>query len=247
MEIAEFDQLREALDEEKTVQQNVSEYDQVVINGQPRHILGYLQDFLFPPERSRTLVKLLSGGERNRLLLARLFTRPSNLLVLDEPTNDLDVETLELLESLLIDYQGTVLLVSHDRTFLNNVATSVLSVEPDGKVRESAGGYDDWLRRSVAEAEARAGAAPEPARSAPSVPKEKPRKLGFKERRELEELPRKIEALEIEQSRLHDEMGRPGFYQRDRSEIAQATGRLEEIGRELASAFERWESLEALA
>ena len=220
-----------------------------MINGQPRHILGYLQDFLFPPERSRTMVKLLSGGERNRLLLARLFTKPSNLLVLDEPTNDLDVETLELLESLLIDYQGTILLVSHDRTFLNNVATSVLSVEPDGQVRESAGGYDDWLRRSVLEAEARAEAAPatEPARGAAQAPKDKPRKLGFKEKRELEELPKKIEALEIEQTRLHDEMGSPGFYQRDRSEISRATTRLEEIGRELASAFERWESLDALA
>ena len=247
LEVAYFDQLRATLDEEKTVQQNVSEYDSVVINGQARHIIGYLQEFLFPPERSRTLVRLLSGGERNRLLLARLFTRPSNLLVLDEPTNDLDVETLELLEGLLIDYQGTVLLVSHDRSFLNNVATSVLSVEPDGTVRESAGGYDDWLRRSVAEAEARAGAAPEPSRGPSAVSKEKPRKLAFKERRELEELPKKIEALEIEQGRLHDEMGKPGFYQRDRAEIARATARLEEIGRELAGAFERWESLEALA
>src|ERR1700719_2235501 len=133
--------------------------DTVTIDGQPRHVSGYLRDFLFPPERLQAPVSMLSGGERNRLLLARLFTRPSNLLVLDEPTNDLDVETLELLESLLIDYQGTILLVSHDRTFLNNVATSILSIEPDGKVRESAGGYDDWLRRSVAEAEARAEAA----------------------------------------------------------------------------------------
>ncbi len=247
LEVAYFDQLRAKLDEEKTVQGNVSEYDSVVINGQPRHIIGYLQDFLFPPERSRTPVKLLSGGERNRLLLAKLFTKPSNLLVLDEPTNDLDVETLELLESLLIDYQGTILLVSHDRTFLNNVATSVLSVEPDGQVRESAGGYDDWLRRSVAEVEARTSAAPEPARPGPAPSKGKPKKLGFKEKRELDELPKKIEALEIEQARLHDEMGNPGFYQRERHEIARATARLDAVGRELASAFERWESLESLA
>ena len=153
LEIAYFDQLRATLDEEATVRDNVSGgYDNIVINGQPRHIIGYLEDFLFAPERSRTPVKLLSGGERNRLLLAKLFTKPSNLMVLDEPTNDLDVETLELLESLLIEYQGTVLLVSHDRSFLNNVVTGVLSVESDGQVRESPGGYDDWLRRSVAEA-----------------------------------------------------------------------------------------------
>ena len=246
LEVAYFDQLREALDEEKTVQQNVGEYDQVVINGQPRHIIGYLQDFLFPPERSRTLVKLLSGGERNRLLLAKLFTKPSNLLVLDEPTNDLDVETLELLESLLIDYQGTVLLVSHDRTFLNNVVTSVLSVEPDGKVRESGGGYDDWLRRSEMEAQARAKAAPEPPRGAAAPAREKPKKLGFKERRELEELPKKIEALEAELGRFHEEMASPGFYQRDGAEIARSKARLEAVEADLAAAFERWEALEGL-
>ena len=245
LEIAYFDQLREALDEEKTVQQNVSEYDQIVINGQPRHIIGYLQDFLFPPERSRTLVKLLSGGERNRLLLAKLFTKPSNLLVLDEPTNDLDVETLELLESLLIDYQGTVLLVSHDRTFLNNVVTSVLSVEPDGRVRESGGGYDDWLRRSEMEAEAAAKAAPGPAKAAAPA-REKAKKLGFKEKRELEELPRKIEALEAELGRFHEEMASPGFYQRDGAEIARSKARLEAVEAELAAAFERWEALEGL-
>ena len=247
LEIAYFDQLRATLDDEKTVQQNVSEYDSVVINGQPRHILGYLQDFLFPPERSRTLVKLLSGGERNRLLLARLFTKPSNLLVLDEPTNDLDVETLELLESLLIDYQGTVLLVSHDRTFLNNVVTSVLSVEPDGKVRESGGGYDDWLRRSEIEAEARARAAPEPSRSVAASPREKPKKLGFKERRELEELPRRIEALELEQAQFHDEMASPSFCTSEIGvEIARSKARLEAVEAELANAFERWEALEGL-
>ena len=245
LEIAYFDQLRATLDEEKTVQQNVSEYDSVVINGQPRHIIGYLQDFLFPPERSRTLVRLLSGGERNRLLLAKLFTRPSNLLVLDEPTNDLDVETLELLESLLIDYQGTVLLVSHDRTFLNNVVTSVLSVEPDGRVRESGGGYDDWLRRSEMEAEAGAKAAPGPPKAVEPA-REKAKKLGFKEKRELEELPRRIEALEAELARTHEEMASPGFYQRDRAEIARSSARLEEVERELASCYERWETLEGL-
>ena len=146
--------MKTTLDEEKTVQQNVSEYDTIPINGQPRHVIGYLQDFLFPPERSRSLVKLLSGGERSRLLLAKLFTKPSNVLVLDEPTNDLDVETLELLESLLVEYQRTVLLVSHDRAFLNDVATSTLVIEADGRVKEYDGGYDDYLRQRQAEAPA---------------------------------------------------------------------------------------------
>ena len=247
LEIAYFDQLRDALDEEKTVQQNVSEYDQVVINGQPRHIIGYLQDFLFPPERSRTLVKLLSGGERNRLLLARLFTKPSNLLVLDEPTNDLDVETLELLESLLIDYQGTVLLVSHDRTFLNNVVTSVLSVEPDGKVRESGGGYDDWLRRFEI-----GGRSPGQGRP-----------------RAVQEC-RRTASREAEEARLQGEARAGGAAQEDRgpgsragpvprgdgaapastsangAEIARSKARLEAVEAELATAFERWEALEGL-
>ena len=143
--------MKATLDEEKTVQQNISDYDMIPINGQPRHVIGYLQDFLFAPERSRSLVKYLSGGERSRLLLAKLFTKPSNLLVLDEPTNDLDVETLELLESLLVEYQGTVLLVSHDRAFLNDVVTSTLAIEPDGQVKEYDGGYDDYLRQRSAQ------------------------------------------------------------------------------------------------
>jgi ATP-binding cassette subfamily F protein uup len=201
-----------------------------------------LQDFLFPPERSRTLVKLLSGGERNRLLLAKLFTKPSNLLVLDEPTNDLDVETLELLESLLIEYQGTVLLVSHDRTFLNNVVTSVLSVEPDGQVRESGGGYDDWLRRT--EMEAKAQAKVEVAKGPSAIPKDKAKKLGYKEKRELEELPKKIEKLEAELAQIHEEMANPAFYQRDRAEIARVNARLAEIEDELARYYVRWEALE---
>jgi len=250
LEVAYFDQLRAVLDEDKTVLDNVSGgYDHIVINGQPRHVIGYLEDFLFPPERSRTPVRLLSGGERNRLLLAKLFTKPSNLMVLDEPTNDLDVETLELLESLLIEYQGTVLLVSHDRTFLNNVVTGVLSVEPDGQVRESPGGYDDWLRRSESESES--GSAPAPASrasaSAAAPAKDKTRKLAHKEKRELEDLPKRIEALEIEQARIHDEMAAPSFYQRDGAEIARSKARLAAIEEELAAAFVRWERLEGLA
>ena len=145
LEVAYFDQLKATLNENNTVQQNLSEYDTISINGQPRHIVSYLEDFLFAPERSRTLVKFLSGGERSRLLLARLFAKPSNLLVLDEPTNDLDIETLELLEALLVAYQGTVLLVSHDRAFLNEVVTSTLAIEPDGRIGEYDGGYDDYL------------------------------------------------------------------------------------------------------
>ena len=227
LEVAYFDQLRAALDEEKTVQQNVSEYDQVVINGQPRHIIGYLQDFLFPPERSRTLVKLLSGGERNRLLLAKLFTKPSNLLVLDEPTNDLDVETLELLESLLIEYQGTVLLVSHDRTFLNNVVTSVLSVEPDGRVRESGGGYDDWLRRSEMEAEARSKAAARSRRNPRRRVRlaRRPRSSASRRSASWRNLPKKDRGPRSRtRPKFHEEMASPGYYQQDKAEIARFEG-----------------------
>ena len=248
LEIAYFDQLRAALDEEKTVIDNVSDgYDNVVINGQPRHVIGYLQDFLFAPDRSRTLVKLLSGGERNRLLLAKLFTKPSNLMVLDEPTNDLDVETLELLESLLIDYTGTVLLVSHDRTFLNNVATSVLAVD-DGQIRESAGGYDDWLRRTEAEAAAASAVSQSsPKANAGAAPVAKARKLNNKERRELDELPKTIERLEIEQAQIHAEMADPGFYKQDSAAITRTNSRLATLEADLATAFERWEALEDLA
>ena len=247
LEVAYFDQLRAALDEERTVQDNVGEgYENVVINGQPRHVLGYLQDFLFAPERARTLVRVLSGGERNRLLLAKLFTKPSNVLVLDEPTNHLDVETLELLENLLVDYQGTILLVSHDRTFLNNVATSVLSIDETGRVRESPGGYDDWLRRSEAEAAAaRAASVTTPAPAA-TVAKDKARKASYKERKELEALPGRIDALEREQAQIHEAMAAPEFYQQEFAAIGKVNARLEAIAQELATAFDRWEALDVL-
>ena len=163
LEVAYFDQLRAQLDEDKSVLENVGDgNDTIVFNGKPRHIIGYLQDFLFSPERARSPVRTLSGGERNRLLLARLFTKPSNLLVMDEPTNDLDTETLELLEELLLDYPGTLLLVSHDRTFLNNVVTSTLVLEGEGRVGEYVGGYDDWLRQRRPEPPGRAGKARHP-------------------------------------------------------------------------------------
>jgi ATP-binding cassette subfamily F protein uup len=247
LEVSYFEQMKSALDEEKTVQQNVSEYDSISIGGRDRHILGYLQDFLFPPERSRNLVKYLSGGERSRLLLAKLFTRPSNVLVLDEPTNDLDLETLELLESLLVDYQGTMLLVSHDRAFLNDVVTSTLVIEDDGQVKEYEGGYDDYLRQRSSEVQVEAKRAAESAtKKAPDPLLEQARKPSFKERKELESLPGRIEELERGIRELHEAMAEPSFYRKDRDEITRVKARLENLERDLASAYERWEALEQL-
>ncbi|MFM7318027.1 MAG: ATP-binding cassette domain-containing protein, partial [bacterium] len=191
LQIAYFDQVKESLDDEKTVQQNVSEYDMIRINGQERHIIGYLQDFLFSPERARSQVKYLSGGERSRLLLARLFTQPANVLVLDEPTNDLDLETLELLESLLVDFSGTVLVVSHDRAFVNNVATSTLFIDTDGNVKEYDGGYDDFLRQRPSQLSKETDREKPAKTSAPAptpAAAQGRRKLTYKEQRELEAL-----------------------------------------------------------
>ncbi len=248
LEIAYYDQLREQLDEEKTVVENVNDSSEtIIINGKPRHILGYLQDFLFSPDRSRTKVKVLSGGERNRLLLAKLFSKPSNVLVMDEPTNDLDIETLELLEELLLEYEGTLLLVSHDRQFLNNVVTSTIALEGDGAVNEYPGGYDDWLAQS------HSAAAPEPARpKVKKVPlkKEKPivpRKLTFKEQKELDELPLKIEKLEEEQKTLYALFADLSFYQKSPKERVQAEAHSEELSVELEKANDRWEYLENLS
>ncbi|WP_165220808.1 ATP-binding cassette domain-containing protein [Aquisphaera insulae] len=249
LEIAYFEQLKSSLDDEKTVQKNVSDYDTISINGRDRHILGYLQDFLFPPERSRTLVKYLSGGERSRLLLAKLFTRPSNVLVLDEPTNDLDIETLELLESLLVEYGGTVLLVSHDRAFLNDVVTSTLVIEPDGTVREYEGGYDDYLRQRPSDPAPESKTATEADRKKSSqvAPRStQGRKRSFKERRELETLPARIEEMEARIAALHEAMADPAFYRKDREEIANERSRLEDLERELAASYERWHALEEL-
>jgi len=248
LEVSYFDQLKATIDEEKTVQENVSDgYDTVNINGQPRHIVGYLQDFLFAPDRARSLARVLSGGERSRLLLAKLFTKPSNVLVLDEPTNDLDIETLELLESLLLEYQGTVLIVSHDRAFLNGVVTSTLAIEPDGQVKEYDGGYDDYLRQKPTEVPAESKARSSTAPPKPTPQADKPRKLSGKEKRELEELPKRIHALEETQGQLHAEMADPSFYRKDGGEIAEAKQKLEALEQELALAYERWEELEALA
>jgi len=244
LEIAYFDQLKATLDENKSVQQNISDYDTIPINGQPRHIISYLEDFLFPPERSRSLVKVLSGGERSRLLLARLFTKPSNLLVLDEPTNDLDLETLELLESLLVEYQGTVLLVSHDRAFLNGVVTSTLAIEQDGRIGEYDGGYNDYLlqRPEPSTVESKPSVTIEMTRM-PAAP-EKRKRLGFKEKRERDALPGQIEKLESNLRELHAMMADPSFYKREGVAIAQTKVKLTELEQALAAAYERWEVLE---
>ncbi|MGF1547320.1 MAG: ATP-binding cassette domain-containing protein [Thiotrichales bacterium] len=244
LEVAYFDQYRAALDETRSVQDNVGEgRDMLTINGAPRHVISYLQDFLFTPERARQPVKALSGGERNRLLLAKLFTRPANVLVLDEPTNDLDADTLDLLEERLIDYSGTVLLVSHDRAFLNNVATSTLVFEGGARVAEYIGGYDDWLRQRPAST-APKSAPPEPA---PSAVKPKAKKLSYKEQRELDALPRQIEALEHTREALHGQLADPTIFQRDKPDLAAIQAQLAELETALADHYARWETLEASA
>ena len=247
LEIAYFDQLREQLDPEQTVLDSVAGGRETIeINGQRRHIIGYLGDFLFTAQRARSPVKSLSGGERNRLLLARLFTKPANLLVMDEPTNDLDLETLELLEELLLDYTGTLLLVSHDRVFLDNVVTSCLVFEPDDGIREYVGGYTDWLRQRPA-LEPAPAVKPKPA--APPVPKPPkpaaPGKLSYNERRELERLPARIEELEQRQRELHAETADPEFYKQEPAIVARRLEELRVLEVELEAAYERWEDLEA--
>jgi ATP-binding cassette subfamily F protein uup len=243
-----FDQLRGQLDEDKTVQQNVTDSgDTVVINGTPRHVIGYLGDFLFSPQRARTPVRILSGGERNRLLLAKLFVHEANLLILDEPTNDLDADTLELLETTLLEYKGTLILVSHDREFLNNVVTSCIAFDTDGVVRQYAGGYDDWL-------EQRPKLQGVPTPGAPQAIDERVdraslpaqvNKLTFKEKYELEQLPGKIDILEREQRALNEAIAAPDFFTGDRAEVSRVTGRLTEIEGELSGLMELWESLES--
>ena len=252
LEVAYFDQLRAQLDENKSVLDNVGQgRDILLIDGKQRNLIGYLEDFLFSPDRVYAPITALSGGERNRLLLARLFARPANLLVMDEPTNDLDIETLELLEDLLLDYSGTLLLVSHDRAFLNNLATSILVLDGQGEVREFIGGYDDWQRQSQAGKNTQPEAKPRKA-MATTRPEElsAPRKLTYKEQKELEarqrelaELPQRIERLEAEQHQLSEAMA---FYARDSVEITTAANRLKELDAELTEAYQRWETLESM-
>jgi ABC transport system ATP-binding/permease protein len=245
LEAAYFDQHRALLDENDTVINNVGEgNDMLTINGRQRHIMGYLQDFLFTPDRARSPVRILSGGERNRLLLAKLFTKPANILVLDEPTNDLDAETLELLEELLFDYKGTVLIVSHDRALLNNVVTSTFVFEKEGKIQKYAGGYDDWLLQRPAEI-AETKPTPEKKVKKKLRPAEL-RKLTFNEARELDSLPQNIEAMETEQQHFYNSMADPSFYQQESALISQAKTRIEELEQSLAIAYQRWEELEAI-
>src|ERR1700720_2525981 len=248
---AYFDQQREQLNPNASIMDNVTggSGDTVTIDGQARHVSGYLRDFLFPPERLRAPVSMLSGGERNRLLLARLFARPSNLLVMDEPTNDLDAETLELLEEMVADYAGTLLLVSHDRAFLDNVVTSTLVFEGDGQINEYVGGYTDWLRqrRGAAPASATAATPKQPAAAAPSSAGPKPRRLSYSEQRELAQLPEKIQRLEAEQAQLSARISDPAAFQRNKDDGNIALQRLQALAAELETAYSRWDTLESSA
>ena len=247
LQVAYFDQHREQLDEQATVQANITGLNDLLdLDGKRRHIYSYLQDFLFTPDRARQPVHVLSGGERNRLLLARLFARPSNMLVLDEPTNDLDLETLELLEEQLLHYRGTVIVVSHDRALLDNVVTGTFVFEGNGHFGEFVGGYRDWRlqRREEVPAPARQTGTARP-RSRP--PADGPRKLSFNEKRELEALPERIAALEGEQTDLHRQLGDPAFYQDSGDRVAEANARLQVVESELEGAYAVWEDLEERA
>ena len=251
LQVAYFDQYRATLREDWNALDNVAEGQEFIdIGGRRTHVLGYLQDFLFSPERARAPITRLSGGERNRLLLARLFARPSNLMILDEPTNDLDIETLELLEEQLAAYTGTVLLVSHDRAFLDAVVTSTLVLEGDGRIGDFVGGYSDWeQQRSQAVERARVAAVEKAAApvvtTAPTTPASPRRKLSYKEQRELEQLPARIEALETEIAQRTAAMTEPGFFQRDGAVIVADQQALAERQRELEVAYGRWQELEA--
>lgn len=249
LEVAYFDQLREQLDYEKSVKENVSGgADFIMTDGGPKHIVSYLKDFLFTSERSHVPVKVLSGGERNRLLLARLFTRPFNLLVMDEPTNDLDIETLELLEELLSDYEGTLILVSHDRQFLNNVVTSTIVFEGEGNIREYPGGYDDWLeqRKTSDQSESPKKSIKKKAPSSGSTENKQKEKLTYREERELESLPGVIAKLEEEHAELIKTLSDPDFYKRDPEEIESNEKRTREVEKEIEDSYQRWEQLEKL-
>ncbi|HEC04652.1 MAG TPA: ATP-binding cassette domain-containing protein [Thiothrix sp.] len=257
IELAYFDQLRDQLDLEKTVRDNLAEgSDNIEINGQTKHVISYLQDFLFTPDRIHSPVKTLSGGERNRLLLAKLFTRPTNVLVMDEPTNDLDIETLELLEELLLDYTGTLLLVSHDRSFVNHIVTSTIAFEGNGHLEEYVGGYNDWMKqRSTRDSKIPTLSNPSKASSNQEVTKTKAKdkqpakqtqekKLTYKERLELEKLPQAIEDLETTIEALHAEMGLADFYKQTQNTITATQDKLAKYEAELAQHYTRWEELD---
>jgi ABC transport system ATP-binding/permease protein len=245
LEIAYFDQLREQLDEDRSVFDTIADGAEfITVGGARKHVYGYLQEFLFPPERGRTPVRALSGGERNRLLLARLFTRSFNVLVMDEPTNDLDIETLALLEALLLEFSGTLLLVSHDRAFLDNVVTSTLVFEGQGRVGEYAGGYTDWLRQRPMDV---VTARPVEKRVAPTAAKPaRARKLTYREQQELAALPDQIDALEQERQELYAQLADPAVL-RDGTRVAAASARVASIDAEVAGLTARWEALEEIA
>lgn len=251
LEVVYFDQLRSQIDGNRTVAENINDGNEtVMVNGHSRHVMTYLQDFLFEPSRARTPARVLSGGERNRLLLARLFTKPANVLVMDEPTNDLDAETLDLLENLLVEYQGTLMVVSHDRDFLDNVVTSTLVFEGEGRINEYVGGYTDWVaekekraayqlqREEIAAAKSRASEVTAPAAA-------KPKRLNNKERQELAELPARIEALETAHAQLTEKLSDPEFYKNEAAKFSEVSAQLEANEKEHAVAFARWEELEA--
>ncbi len=249
VQCAYFDQLHGQLDSDKSIWENIGQgYDTVTINGRKKHVISYLMDFLFLPDKVKMPVSDLSGGERNRLQIAKMFTQPSNVLVLDEPTNDLDIETLELLEEMLIEYPGTVLLVSHDRVFLNNVVTSTLVLEGQGRVKEYAGGYDDWLaQRAPAPDETKQSKSNELKKAKqPRKNQNQPKKLSYMQARKLQELPDTIEKLEKQIELLHDKMAEPSFYKQPGSTIARTKSRVEKLQNQLEQAYDQWETLEAL-
>jgi ATP-binding cassette subfamily F protein uup len=254
LEIAYFDQTREVLDMDKTAEENVGQgKTMITVNGKSKHVIGYLQDFLFTPEQARSSIRFFSGGQRNRLLLAKLFARPANMLVMDEPTNDLDTESLELLEDRLVDYEGTVLIVSHDRSFLNNVVTSTVVFEKTG-VKEYVGGYDDWLRQRKADLnKANKENAAKPTASSNSKADKSSsgggqgvavaKKLSFKERQDLEKLPSQIESYEAEQRTIHAEMQKPEYFKSSQNKLAKDQSRLSQLNELLVAAYARWEDL----
>lgn len=252
LQIAYFDQNRDILDPNLTAEENVGVgRTTVTINGKNKHVIGYLGEFLFTPEEARSKIQFFSGGQRNRLLLAKLFAQPANLLVMDEPTNDLDAESLEILEERLVEYEGTLLVVSHDRAFLNNVVTSMIVFEPDG-IREYVGGYDDWLRQTKSHQENQRTASPATkgsvtSASNPKTPVEKPasQKLSYKEKQELESLPNKIQQIESQQAELHARMSAEDYYKQPASELSADAQRMESLDSQLLQAYERLESLEA--
>jgi ABC transport system ATP-binding/permease protein len=249
LEIAYFDQLRDQLDPEMTVADTVGNgSDFIEIAGNKRHVMSYLSDFLFAPARARSPVKSLSGGEKNRLLLARLFTKPANLIVMDEPTNDLDVETLELLEEKLVSFDGTLLLVSHDRAFLDNVVTSVFVLDGTGNVEEFIGGYSDYLAYTtqIKAAAKKVTAAPKVEKTAaPDTAKKK--KLSFKEQQELDKLPAQIEQLEAEQTALTEKIAQPAFYKQDQTAIANTLAKVKDLEQQLEKSYARWDELSSLS